>query len=184
MAVSSTTVRAMQGIVGDTRCKAPGVLDWSKATGSEVAKPELVKGLANSGAGTNWNDQGQNARPATASLNVSPDAIFLTTKELAARHRRNPKTLRNGRVKGTYLPFHDVGGIRYRLSDVMAYEQTCRVPCGSRPRLPSIHATKRFSRQASLRAVISAIAIGGAPTQIAKSKTASLSIPTKRTRFS
>jgi hypothetical protein len=50
----------------------------------------------------------KNSRPATASLNVAPDAIFLTTKELAARHRRNLKTLRTDRVKGIYSPWRDL----------------------------------------------------------------------------
>jgi len=31
---------------------------------------------------------------------------FLTEKQLAARHRRSPKTLRNDRVLGVYVPFH------------------------------------------------------------------------------
>jgi len=59
------------------------------------------------------------------------DERFLTTKELAARHKRNPKTLRNDRVKGTSIPFHYCGlrSVRYRLSDVLAYEQAHRVAC-------------------------------------------------------
>jgi hypothetical protein len=43
--------------------------------------------------------------------------IFLTEKELAARHQRSVKTLRNARVNGGFIRF-----VRYRLSDVLAYE--------------------------------------------------------------
>ena len=56
---------------------------------------------------------------------------FLNTNELAARHRRNPKTLRNDRVLGAYVPFHVFGQlVRYRFSDVFDYEQAQRVVCG------------------------------------------------------
>jgi len=56
---------------------------------------------------------------------------FLTEKQLAARHRRSPKTLRNDRVLGVYVPFHTLGRlVRYRFSDVIAYEQAHRVACG------------------------------------------------------
>lgn len=45
--------------------------------------------------------------------------IFLTEKQLAQRHQRSPKTLRNDRVKGGYVPFVKIGHhIRYRFSDV------------------------------------------------------------------
>ena len=55
---------------------------------------------------------------------------FLTEKQLAARHRRSPKTLRNDRVLGVYVPFHTLGRlVRYRFSDVIAYEQAHRVAC-------------------------------------------------------
>jgi hypothetical protein len=59
------------------------------------------------------------------------DEKFLTEKELAVRHRRSPKTLRNDRGKGTYIPFHTFGRlVRYRLSVVIVYEQAHRVACG------------------------------------------------------
>jgi hypothetical protein len=65
----------------------------------------------------------------TPSLNNALYEEFLTEKQLAARHRRGPKTLRNDRVKGSYIPFHKLGNVRYRLSDVIAYEQAHRVAC-------------------------------------------------------
>jgi len=49
--------------------------------------------------------------------------VFLTETQLAERHQRSPKTLRNDRVKGGYIPFVRIGRhIRYRFSDVLAYE--------------------------------------------------------------
>ena len=65
----------------------------------------------------------------TPSMNASPEDDFLTTIELAARHQRGEKTIRNGRVKGGYIPFHDLGRPRYLLSVVMAWEQERRMPC-------------------------------------------------------
>jgi hypothetical protein len=67
----------------------------------------------------------------TPSSNDALDEKFLTTKELAARHKRNPKTFRNDRVKGSDIPFHYCGArsVRYRFSDVIAYEQAHRVAC-------------------------------------------------------
>jgi hypothetical protein len=56
---------------------------------------------------------------------------FLNTSELAARHRRNPKTLRNDRVLGVYIAFYLFGRlVRYRATDVFDYEQAHRVVCG------------------------------------------------------
>jgi hypothetical protein len=50
--------------------------------------------------------------------------VFLTEKDLAKRHQRTPKTLRNDRCRGGYIPFVKIGRhIRYRLSDVLSYEQ-------------------------------------------------------------
>ena len=67
----------------------------------------------------------------TPSSNDALDEEFLTEKQLARRHRRSPKTLRNDRVKGSYVPFHHCGArsVRYRFSDVLAYEQAHRVAC-------------------------------------------------------
>ena len=49
---------------------------------------------------------------------------FLTETQLAARHQRSVKTLRNARVSGGYIPFVKIGrNVRYRLSDVLAFEQ-------------------------------------------------------------
>jgi len=50
--------------------------------------------------------------------------MFLTETQLAARHQRSVKTLRNARVSGGYVPFVKIGrNVRYRLSDVLAFEQ-------------------------------------------------------------
>ena len=77
--------------------------------------------------------QSKNSRPATCSFDTSPEDTFLTTKQLAARQRRGEHTIRNDRGKGTYIPFHNIGGVRYRLSEVMAYEKEHRVPCSGCP---------------------------------------------------
>ena len=62
------------------------------------------------------------------------DETFLTEKELAARHKRSPKTLRNDRVKGSYIEFLSLTAhcVRYRFSMVLAYEQAHRVVCGDK----------------------------------------------------
>ncbi|REF85853.1 hypothetical protein DES32_1889 [Methylovirgula ligni] len=50
--------------------------------------------------------------------------ILLTEHELAARHGRSVKTIRNLRVTGGYVPFLKIGRhVRYRLIDVLAYEE-------------------------------------------------------------
>jgi hypothetical protein len=65
----------------------------------------------------------QKAPIVASSLGEPLDEKLLTEKQLAKRHRRSPKTLRNDRVKGTYIPFLKIGRqVRYRLSDVLAYE--------------------------------------------------------------
>jgi hypothetical protein len=49
---------------------------------------------------------------------------FLTEQQLAARHQRSVKTLRNARVSGGYIKFVRIGRhIRYRLSDVVEFEE-------------------------------------------------------------
>jgi hypothetical protein len=49
---------------------------------------------------------------------------FLTEEELAARWSLSAKTLRNSRVAGRLLGFVKIGrSVRYRLSDVIAFEQ-------------------------------------------------------------
>jgi hypothetical protein len=37
------------------------------------------------------------------------DEMFLTETQLAARHQRSVKTLRNARVSGGYIPFVKIG---------------------------------------------------------------------------
>lgn len=67
----------------------------------------------------------------SAASHVEPGAdVFLTEKQLAARHKRSPKTLRNDRVTKMYVDFHTFGRqVRYRLAKVLAYEQAQRVAC-------------------------------------------------------
>jgi hypothetical protein len=61
--------------------------------------------------------------PITTSL-LREDEIFLTEQQLAARHQRSVKTLRNARVHGGYVKFVKLGrNVRYRFSDVLAYEE-------------------------------------------------------------
>jgi hypothetical protein len=53
-------------------------------------------------------------------------STLLTEYDLARRHSRSVKTLRNLRVKGGYVPFLKMGRhVRYRLADVLAYEERC-----------------------------------------------------------
>lgn len=52
------------------------------------------------------------------------ETAFLTEHELAARQKRAVKTLRNARVNGDGIPFVKFGrAVRYRLSDIEAWEQ-------------------------------------------------------------
>jgi hypothetical protein len=52
------------------------------------------------------------------------DEVFLTEKQLASRHQLSVKTLRNARVTGSYIRFVRLGRtVRYRLSDIVAYEE-------------------------------------------------------------
>jgi len=51
---------------------------------------------------------------------------LLTEEELAERHQRSVKTIRNLRVKGGYVPFLKIGRhVRYRMEDILAYEAGC-----------------------------------------------------------
>jgi hypothetical protein len=55
---------------------------------------------------------------------VARDEVFLTEKQLASRHQLSVKTPRNARVTGSYIRFVRLGRtVRYRLSDVIAYEE-------------------------------------------------------------
>lgn len=54
------------------------------------------------------------------------ESVLLTENQLAVRHQRSVKTIRNLRVKGGYVPFLKIGRhVRYRLIDVLAYEGRC-----------------------------------------------------------
>jgi hypothetical protein len=96
--------------------------------GIGAQKVVLVKPSANPGTGSLGMTDHQKTS-AVASSVVEPLAeTFLTEKQLAARHQRSPKTLRNDRVKGGYIPFVRIGHhVRYRLSDVLDYERAHRM---------------------------------------------------------
>ena len=54
----------------------------------------------------------------------SGDETFLTEQQLAARWQVSPKTLRNARVEWPPVRFVKIGrSVRYRLSEVIAYEE-------------------------------------------------------------
>jgi hypothetical protein len=54
-----------------------------------------------------------------------PTNILLTEQQLAERQQRSIKTLQNLRVKGGSIPFVKIGRhVRYRLSDVIAWEDS------------------------------------------------------------
>lgn len=51
--------------------------------------------------------------------------LLLTENDLAARWRLSPKTLQAARIRGTLVRYVKIGrAVRYRLADVIAYEQT------------------------------------------------------------
>jgi len=55
---------------------------------------------------------------------LSGTETFLTDQQLAARWRVSVKTLRNARVAGRLIGFVKIGrSVRYRLSEIVAYEQ-------------------------------------------------------------
>jgi hypothetical protein len=85
---------------------------------------DLVKHPANSGTGTLGMTELRNNTPSAPALIAVHAETFLTERQLAQRHQRAPKTLRNDRCRGGYIPYVKIGHhIRYRLSDVIAYEQ-------------------------------------------------------------
>jgi hypothetical protein len=86
----------------------------------------------------------KNTHPTTSPITASPEDPFLTTKQLAARQRRGEKTIRNDRGRGGYIPFHDLGRPRYRLSVIMAWEQERRVACAGCPVYSGDLRTERF----------------------------------------
>ncbi len=58
------------------------------------------------------------------SLAVDASNTLMTEQQVADRQQRSAKTLRNQRVKGGGIPYLRLGGsVRYRLSDVIAWEQ-------------------------------------------------------------
>jgi hypothetical protein len=63
-------------------------------------------------------------KPFPLPKNRDAESTFLTEQQLAYRHQRSVKTIRNDRLKGSYVPFRKFGRhVRYRLSDVLAYEE-------------------------------------------------------------
>lgn len=66
------------------------------------------------------------ARDVDAPIHRDSAEQLLTEEQLAQRHQRSVKTIRNLRVKGGYVPFLKIGRhVRYRLSDVLKYESSC-----------------------------------------------------------
>ena len=51
---------------------------------------------------------------------------FLTPAELAARWRTTPMTLRRWRHAGNLTAYHFGRGVRFKLSEVIAYENAAR----------------------------------------------------------
>jgi hypothetical protein len=51
---------------------------------------------------------------------------FLDERELANRWGVSVKTLQTKRQKGAFVDYHDFCGIRYRLKDIKAFEQSRR----------------------------------------------------------
>lgn len=67
--------------------------------------------------------------------NFTPTTIFLNEHQLAERQQRSVKTLRNQRVTGGGVPFCRLGrSVRYRLSDVIAWEEARVVSSTSEPK--------------------------------------------------
>ena len=59
----------------------------------------------------------------------------LTTRDLARRWKVSVKKLENDRWRGGGLPFIRIGGaVRYRLSDVLAFEESSLVRSTSAPK--------------------------------------------------
>ena len=55
------------------------------------------------------------------------DATLLTELQLAERHQRSVKTLRNERLRGAGVPFVKIGRhVRYRVVDILAFEASHR----------------------------------------------------------
>lgn len=58
--------------------------------------------------------------------NLPPNECLLDETAVAMRQGRAVKTLRNQRVTGDGIPYLKLGRtVRYRLSDVIAWEQSC-----------------------------------------------------------
>lgn len=54
-----------------------------------------------------------------------PQEVFLTEHDLATRHQRSVKTLRNERLQGKGVPYVKIGrSVRYRLSDIESFEES------------------------------------------------------------
>ncbi len=77
-----------------------------------------------------------------APVQIDPLAdVFLSEKELARRWGCKAKTLSNQRCLGTGPPFVKLGRcVRYRLSDVLAFEAAGRVQSGKAATKPRLRA--------------------------------------------
>lgn len=68
-------------------------------------------------------------------FHTTPDTFLLTERDLARRWQVAEKTLRNARVSGTLVPYVKIGRLcRYRLADVLAFEESQRHLSTSLPR--------------------------------------------------
>jgi hypothetical protein len=97
----------------------------ARRRGSKVEKARTVNGSVNSRTKEiiGMTDRLTRSNPAPTPADALHE-IFLTEKQLASRHQRSVKTLRNARVTGSYIRFVRLGRtVRYRLSDIIAYEE-------------------------------------------------------------
>jgi hypothetical protein len=57
-------------------------------------------------------------------MDLTKREIYLTSEQVAEHYRITPAALRNARYRGDGLPFikTPTGGVRYRLSDILAWD--------------------------------------------------------------
>jgi len=93
-------------------------------------------------------EKGLYAKPA-----VDPRTeTFLTPRELAERHQRSEKTLRNDRTQRAYISFYKFGGlVRYALSDVLAYEAAHRATSTTSARASDAQKNASFGSNAPVQ---------------------------------
>jgi hypothetical protein len=96
----------------------PGTPDPINTRPGHPAWPLSCPDLGRTGATAVTSDQTGEA--------IDPTSVLLTERQLSERWQINPGALANQRAaKRSGVPFVKIGAmIRYRLSDVLAYEQT------------------------------------------------------------